>query len=165
MPDVIADTSPIQYLHQVQLLELLFTLYEEISISEAVEKELAEGRNFGVDLPDVRRMSRFHVRGAPLKQPLQFPRSLGEGEREVLAMASASSDSLLIIDDALARLHARQLGLRFTGTLGVLLKAKASNLLVAVRPILDQLEAKGFRLDKKTRAAVLNLALEEDNED
>ena len=53
MPDVISDTSPIQYLHQVKLLDLLFSLYEEISIPEAVEKELADGRNYGIDLPDV----------------------------------------------------------------------------------------------------------------
>jgi uncharacterized protein len=43
VPDVISDTSPIQYLHQVKLLDLLFCLYEEISIPEAVEKDIAEG--------------------------------------------------------------------------------------------------------------------------
>lgn len=165
MPDVISDTSPIQYLHQVKLLDLLFGLYEEISIPEAVEMELAEGRNHGIDLPSVERMSRFHVRNSPLKQTLQLPTSLGKGEREVLALASVSSHSLLLIDDALARYHARQLGLRFTGTLGVLLKAKASDLLGEIRPILDQLEGKGFRLDKKTRAALLKLGQEEESED
>ncbi len=34
MPDVISDTSLIQYLFQVGLLDLLFTLYEEITIPE-----------------------------------------------------------------------------------------------------------------------------------
>jgi len=162
VPDVISDTSPIQYLHQVKLLDLLFSLYEEISIPEAVEKELADCRNYGIDLPDVEKMLHFHVRSAPLT--LQLPTSLGKGEREVLALASAGSDSLLLIDDALARYHARQLGLRFTGTLGVLLKAKASTL-AEIRPILDQLEGQGFRLDKKTRAAVRKLAHEEESED
>ena len=147
----------------MKLLELLFSLYEEISIPEAVEKELAEGRDYRIDLPDVEEMSRFRVRSVPLTQTLQLPTSLGKGEREVLALASTRSDTLLLIDDALARYHARQLGLRFTGTLGVLLKAKASNLLADIRPILDQLEGKGFRLDKKTRAAVLKLAKEEES--
>ena len=44
-------------------------------------------------------------------------------------------------------------------------RAKASTLLAEIRPILDQLEGQGFRLDKKTRAAVLKLAHEEESED
>jgi predicted nucleic acid-binding protein len=62
VPDVFCDTSVIQYLFQVGLLDLLFTLYPEISIPAAVANELAEGRVHGVDLPDVESMSRFTVR-------------------------------------------------------------------------------------------------------
>lgn len=160
MPDVISDTSPIQYLYQVELLDLLFRLYEEITIPEAVENELAKGRNHGIDLPGVKEMSRFKVRAASFEQTVELPTSLGRGEREVLALASVSPDSLLLLDDALARQHARALGLRLTGTLGVLLKAKQSGLLIEIRSVLDKLEAKGFRLEKKTRAAVLKLAQE-----
>lgn len=160
MPDVISDTSPIQYLYQVELLDLLFRLYEAITIPEAVENELAEGRDHGVNLPGVAEMSRFKVRTASFDQTVELPASLGRGERAVLALASVNPGSLLLLDDALARQHARELGLRFTGTLGVLLKAKQSSLLIEIRSILDKLEAKGFRLDKKTRAAVLKLAQE-----
>jgi predicted nucleic acid-binding protein len=105
-------------------------------------------------------MSRFKVRTASFEKTVVLPTSLGRDEREVLALASASQGSLLLLDDALARQHARELGLRFTGTLGVLLKAKQSGLLMEMKSTLDKLEAKGFRLDKKTRAAVLNLARE-----
>ncbi|HEV7796925.1 MAG TPA: DUF3368 domain-containing protein [Pyrinomonadaceae bacterium] len=160
MPDVISDTSPIQYLYQVELLDLLFRLYAEITIPEAVENELAEGRDHGINLPGVAEMSRFKVRTAAPEQTIRFPTSLGKGEGEVLALAFVSPDSLLLLDDALAQQHARQLGITFTGTLGVLLKAKQSGLLVEVRSILDKLDTKGFRLDKKTRAAVLKLAKE-----
>jgi uncharacterized protein len=121
--------------------------------------------NYGVDLPDVERMSAFRVRSASLKETLELPMSLGKGEQEALALAYANSESLLLIDDALARCHARRLGLRFTGTLGVLLKAKASGLPADIQPSLDQLEGKGFRLDKRTRAAVLKLAHEKESEE
>jgi predicted nucleic acid-binding protein len=165
VPDVISDTSPIQYLYQIELLDLLFTLYEEITIPEAVANEFAEGRDHGVNLPGVEEMSRFKVRTSAYEQTGELPASLGRGERAVLALASVSPGSLLLLDDALARRHARKLGLRFTGTLGVLLKAKQSGLLTEVSSILDRLEAKGFRLDKKTRAAVLKLAQETQNKD
>ncbi|MEO7971168.1 MAG: DUF3368 domain-containing protein [bacterium] len=158
MPDVFCDTSVIQYLFQVGLLDLLFTLYQEISIPAAVANELAEGRVHGVDLPDVESMSRFRIRTVPAPQSIQILKSLGSGEREVLTLALTSTDHLVLIDDALARQHARELSLRFTGTLGILLRAKQSGLLVEIRSILDNLERKGFRLDKRTRAAMIKLA-------
>ena len=164
MPDVFCDTSVIQYLFQVGLLDLLFTLYQEISIPAAVANELAGGRAHGVHLPDVEAMSRFRVRTALAPQSIQILKSLGSGEREVLTLALTSADHLVLIDDALARQHARELSLRFTGTLGILLRAKQSGLLVEIRSILDNLERKGFRLDKRTRAAMIKLADEPSGE-
>jgi predicted nucleic acid-binding protein len=158
VPDVFCDTSVIQYLFQVGLLNLLFTLYQEIAIPAAVTNELAEGRAHGVDLPDVESMARFKVLTVPIPQSIQTLKSLGSGEREVLALALTSADHLVLIDDAVARQYARELSLQFTGTLGILLKAKQRGLLVEVQSVLDKLERKGFRLDKKTRAAMIKLA-------
>jgi predicted nucleic acid-binding protein len=39
MPEVIADTSPIQYLYQIGLLDMLNVLYGKIIIPEAVAEE------------------------------------------------------------------------------------------------------------------------------
>jgi predicted nucleic acid-binding protein len=160
VPDVISDTSVVQYFFQVGLLDLLFTLYQEIAIPEAVASELAEGRLHGIDLPDAESMSRFNVLRVSVPQPILGLKSLGRGEREVLALALISPAALVLLDDAVARQHARTLGLRFTGTLGILLKAKQAGLLIEIGSILDKLESKGFRLDKKTRAAMVKLAEE-----
>ena len=64
----------------------------------------------------------------------------------------------MLLDDAVARQHAGRLSLRFTGTLGILIKAKQSGLVIEIASILDKLESKGFRLDQKTHAAVIKLA-------
>jgi predicted nucleic acid-binding protein len=48
MPEVIADTSSIQYLHQTDLLDLLPTLYQRILIPQAVVDELTQGRSQGI---------------------------------------------------------------------------------------------------------------------
>jgi len=53
------------------------------------------------------------------------------------------------------------LGLRVTGTLGVLLHAKRSGLVAAVAPLLDRLGDLRFRLATHTRAAFLRLAGED----
>jgi predicted nucleic acid-binding protein len=66
----------------------------------------------------------------------------------------------VILDDGLARRHAKLLELPFTGTIGVLLKAKQQALLPRIEPILDQLARLGFRLDPVTRKAALELAVE-----
>ncbi|EGJ35396.1 MULTISPECIES: hypothetical protein [Moorena] len=41
MPNVIADTSPIQYLYQTNLLDLLPQLYGSVIVPQAVANELA----------------------------------------------------------------------------------------------------------------------------
>ena len=63
-----------------------------------------------------------------------------------------------VLDDALARQVAETLRLPVTGTLGLLLDAKRLSLIPAVRPLLEQLDALGFRLAPHTRSAVLKLA-------
>lgn len=65
---------------------------------------------------------------------------------------------IVILDDALARRQAEAMGLRLTGTLGVLLDAKRAGLIAAVAPLADELQRLGFRLSGATRQAVLGLA-------
>ena len=85
---------------------------------------------------------------------------LGFGEAEVLSLAMESPGCLVVIDDRLARQYARQLRIRLTGTLGVLLEAKRRKLIPAIRPVIDDLSRLGFRLHPRTHEAVLRLAKE-----
>jgi uncharacterized protein len=48
---VIVDTSPLQYLHQVNGLDLLQKLYSKITVPFAVCEELQVGLLQGVDVP------------------------------------------------------------------------------------------------------------------
>jgi len=89
---------------------------------------------------------------------LRLATDLGSGETAVLALALEITDAVVILDDAMARRHAQVLGLRLTGTLGVLLDAKREGLVTDVAPLLDDLQSLGFRLSGTTRDAVLRLA-------
>ena len=158
MPEVICDVSPIQYLHQAGLLDLLRLRYGAITIPTAVAAELREGTLRGVDLPAFDALDWIRIRQPAGRLLLPIVADLGAGEREVLALCTETPDSLVILDDALARQYARMLNLALTGTLGVLLKAKESGLLPALAPVLERLEQLRFRLDPETRQAVLRLA-------
>jgi predicted nucleic acid-binding protein len=158
LPEVICDTSALQYLYQLDLLWVLEALAKHIVVPPAVVEELAVGRSQGIQLPDPTSLEWVTVRAPAGATVLPLVTDLGPGETEALALALESSDALAILDDGLARQVASMLSIRFRGTLGLLLDAKASGLVSAVEPLLDQLQGLGFRLHSSTREAILDLA-------
>lgn len=158
MREVLSNTSPLQYLYQLDLLDLLPTLYGEVLVPSAVVKEIEAGRSRGVPLPVIESLSWLRIEKVANTALLPLLPDLGAGEREVLALALERSDPLVILDDSFARRFARRLGLSLTGTLGLLLKAKENGRIDLVEPLLDRLEELRFRLDHRTRAHVLSVA-------
>jgi len=158
LSEVICNTSPIQYLYQLGLLELLHKLSSKIIVPPSVVDEIAAGKNMGVSLPDVGTLDWVMIRRPTSESALPLITDLGEGETEVLMLALELRDSVVILDDDLARRVAKSLNIRHTGTLGVLLDAKRAGLIPKIAPLLDQLDALRFRLASHTRAAVLKLA-------
>jgi len=65
---------------------------------------------------------------------------------------------VLIIDDSLARDIARLQLLRYTGTAGVLLKAKQKGLISELKPVLYRLKDAGFYLREKVLIDLLRLS-------
>jgi len=158
MPNVIINTSPMQYLYQINLLSLLPKLYGKIIVPQSVVNELEVGRSLGVALPDINSLNWVSIQQARSQQILPLVTELGAGEREVLALGVEITDSLLVLDDALGRSYANLLGLQLTGTLGIILKGKQQGYLSEVALILEKLNALQFRLSSWTRDAVLKLA-------
>jgi predicted nucleic acid-binding protein len=140
---IVVDTSVVQYLHQLGLLQLLERLWTRVVVPEAVVAELAEGRRRGIDLPDVSTIAWMEVR----RPATEWPADLGAGERQVMALALENEGAVAV-----------RLGLPLTGTLGVLIAAKLDGLLSDLPGLLDHLQALGFRLDAATRAAALSAA-------
>ena len=62
MPVVICNTSPIQYLYQSDMMELLPALAGQVYVPEAVVAELKEGRLRNVLLPALEDLSWLVVR-------------------------------------------------------------------------------------------------------
>ena len=161
MRKVICNTSPVQYLYQLELLHILPSLASAIVIPEGVVEELAAGRASGVSLPDPTKLDWITIRRPASEIALPLVTDLGKGETEVLMLALEHREMIAVLDDGLARRVAESLGLPLTGTLGLLLDAKHAGLIESVAPFLDRLQQLRFRLALNTRNAVLKIANEE----
>ena len=157
---VICNTSPLQYLYQVDLLHLLPTLFGSAQAPPAVAVELDEGRRRGIRLPELAEISWMTVRPVRDRTSLPPGTSLGNGEKEVLALGLETPDHLIVMDDRNARRHAKAVGLETTGTLGTLVLAKERGVIDTIRPILNRLQELQFRVDAGTLKTVLDMAEE-----
>lgn len=80
---------------------------------------------------------------------------LDAGEAEAVLFAQQEQCALIILDERKGRRIARSMGLEVIGILGLLKAAKEQGLIGALRPILDELEQKKFRIGDALREALL----------
>ena len=158
---VVSDSSPLIHLSQIGRLNLLGKLFGELSIPHAVYHEVVlEGRERpgSREVREASWIKVVRVRNEYLKRILQL--LLDEGEAEAIVLALEANASLVLLDDREARLQAKRLGLRVTGTLGILLRAKKLGLIENLREELNKLKETGFRISKSLEEEVLKAANE-----
>lgn len=152
---VVADASPLRYLVLIEEVQLLPALYGSVLIPPAVLRELTERQTPGsvrrwiADRPDWLRVR------APLNSLLDFPATLGSGEREAITLAEEVRPEVLLIDDGAARREARRRNLIIQGTLG-LLGLAARHGLTKLEPAITRLRATNFRASKELIERVLD---------
>jgi predicted nucleic acid-binding protein len=157
--EVICNTSPLQYLFQIDLLEVLREQFDQVLVPEAVAAELDEGRRRNVPLPKLEDLDWVTITSTHDGLPSPV-RGLGKGERAVLALGAHMPQAVLLLDDMRARSYATRHGMNTTGTLGMVLLAKERAMIPSVAAVLSRLERYGFRLSDRTRHAALELARE-----
>lgn len=159
---VVSDTSAISAFILIEKLELLPQLYHRVIVPPAVMAELLllESRyehdlsGLEADWLEVIPISNHDLFN-------QYLTILDIGESEALVLAQELKADLLLIDEMKGRKAAEAAGIAYTGVLGVLLSAKSRNLIVAVRPLLDNLiKNAGFHMSP----ALIRLVLEQANE-
>ena len=140
------------------MLELFPFLYGHVIVPETVVLELKRGQELGCSLPHVEKLAWVTIKQPQHPVLLPLAGGLGADESAVLALAREIPEAIAVLDDKRARHYARLLGVRLTGTLGILLKAKHTGELAALRPVMEQLEKLGFRFHRDTRNAILKLS-------
>jgi predicted nucleic acid-binding protein len=156
----ISDSSPLILYGRLGRLDLLRNVFNEILIPRAVSDEVLAS---GGSLPGAGPVAGAHwinvlpVRHvAPPDDPLW---GLGSGERDaILLVEDLSRKFAVLLDDRPARGVARRRGLLVYGSAGVLILAKESGLIDAVRPELDRLRSAGLYLDERTYGEALSIA-------
>lgn len=150
---VVSDTTAITNLISIEKAGLLRQLYGQVFIPDAV---LAELRVKHLEIPDFIQNRSI----SDLARAEGFISNVVDaGEAEAIVLAEELRADYLLIDEIAGRALARSHGLRVTGLLGVLLRAKEHGLVSAIRPLLDDLQnTAGFWVSGELRDHVLREA-------
>ena len=148
MRKVVSNTTPIISLLKVNKLEVLKELYSEVFIPNEVYLEIEAGKNkeYYVDLTKIEWIKIVKIQN---EKALLFFLDLDKGEAEAIVLANEIDADLIILDETLGRFHAKHIGLKVTGTIGILLKAKENGIIEFIKPILNELIEKEIWLSEK----------------
>jgi len=136
MTVVLCDAGPLMALGKLNRLDLLAGLFGQVQIPRAVYDEvvtqgLVRGAAEALTVRLFWQSQQWPIVDVPeaLLAAYTPPVTLDPGETELLALAQAVADPLLLLDDEVAPPEARRLGLLMYGTLGILVRAHRQGLL------------------------------------
>ena len=144
MPEMISNTSCLIALSNIDMLDILRQMYDAIFITEEVEAEFGEPIPGWIQVIPVQDRKALRI--------LQSNVDLGEAS--TIALAMEREGATMILDDLKARRLALSLEMKFTGTIGVLIKAKRQGLDISMEDCIARLHACGFRLSEAVEAAM-----------
>ena len=147
---IIADTSCFIVLANIQELGLLNKVYGTIITTTEIVTEFEDA------LPDW--VNVVNVKDKHTQQILEI--QIDKGESSAIALALETPDCTIILDDFKARRIAEQLRLSYTGTIGVIIKAKLNGIIPSIKPILEKMKQSDFRLSEEIELIALSLACE-----
>ena len=159
MLKVVSNTTPIISLLKIDKLQILKELYGEIFIPQEVFNEIEAGKNktYYTDLSKIEWIRIMSIRDS---KSLSYFLDLDRGEAEAIVLATECDADLIILDESLGRFHAKHAGLKTTGTIGILLKAKQLGLIPELKPLLSELRAKNVWFSESFIEEILLLAKE-----
>ena len=147
---IISDTSCFIILANIGELELLHTVYGQVLTTIDIATEYGEPLPEWVEIATVADKYR--------QQLLEM--QIDKGESSAIALALETPDSTVILDDYKARKIAEQLGITYTGTIGVIIKAKLKGIIPAIKPFLEKIKQTDFRLSSEIELQALKEANE-----
>jgi len=147
---IISDTSCFIILSKIEELDLLKKVYGQIVTTSDIAEEFGETLPDWVIIENVADKSRQRI----------LELQIDPGESSAIALALEKPKSTLILDDFKARKIAQQLGISFTGTIGVIIKAKLNGTIPSIKPYLEKIKATNFRISAEIELQALKEAKE-----
>lgn len=155
----VVNASPLITLAKVGRLDLLTRGGQQLVVPTQVADEVLAGPE-----RDPARLALEGGFGAPFHSAVIDPEvlgwSLGAGESAVLS-AARSMGAIAILDDQDARTAARSLGVRLTGTLGIVIQSARAGHIASAAQLIRELRDAGLRLDDRAVAGALSHSLGE----
>lgn len=131
---VVSDTTPIISLVKGEQLSILEKLYGKVLVPESVYNELILNdfyRDEVQTIKDCKFLSVHKIQNQNLVDVLKKDVGLDVGEGEALVLYKEQNADLLLMDEHKGRNVAKQMSMRFIGTLGILMLAFDKNLMTA----------------------------------
>ena len=152
--EVISNASPLICLAKANLLHLIPSLFKEISIPGAVEKEILAGPPDDPLRKSYRSLGWLKTVELRTKPSPLLTGDLGPGETEVLELARIKKAAVLL-DDYVARQCAKHIGLKVYGTLGIVLLAYKRGILENVEDAFEKIKKAGLWFSEDLAQALL----------
>jgi len=150
----VADTSPLNYLIQIDEIDLLPALFGHLSLPQAVLQELQHPKTPKRVQEWILHPPEWLAVRTVATTPNPALMRLDLGERETIQLALELNMNTVLIDETEGRRIAESLGLEVRGTLGILERgAKLGR--IDFRSALRKLEQTTFRISPVVRAAFL----------
>jgi predicted nucleic acid-binding protein len=142
MPTV-SNTSPISNLAIIEKLDLLFDQFSQVFIPRSVFEELSRmtnttARNLVLQAVEAGWLVVRHAISADTISLLLA--SLHRGEAEAITLALDIRAELLLMDESDGRRIAREYGVPVRGILGILLRARKTGRVSAIKPYIEMLK-------------------------
>ncbi|MFM8333047.1 MAG: DUF3368 domain-containing protein [Candidatus Methylumidiphilus sp.] len=138
---VVSNTTPIISLASVGHLDILEKLFGKVVIAKAVYDEIKAKPGHGYGQVDCAFIEVRAIQGHMYKDFLLG--QLDAGEAETIILAKEISADFVVIDENLGYRFANSAGLTAIRTLSLLLKAKEKGHISQVKPLLEEMVAKG----------------------
>ena len=138
---VVSNTSPLSNLAIVGRLALLRDQFGSVLVPSAVRRELIQLRHSAATQLLDEAFKDGWLQVTPLLRPVSGHPGAGlhAGEAEALALAVERHADLTLLDEGDARRRATEAGLRISGVLGILLRAKRDGRLPSLREEIGRL--------------------------
>ena len=121
---VVSDTTPLISLLKTGRLDILEKMFGEVRIPDAVFEELTSNPRYSDEAAAIRSypyIDIISVSDTDAVEQVSREDGLDLGESEAIVLTQEISADLLLMDEARGRDVARSMGLRITGTIGILL--------------------------------------------
>lgn len=156
---VVSDATPLIALAKIGHLHILIELFGQVIIPQGVYDEVVTNAPNRPGSAEIATANWIHVQSPTDKTKVAYLRTdLDYGEAEALVLAEELSADWTLLDESKARFAADLIGLRYIGTVGLLLAAKRQGKLNTLRPLLDDLRSKNFHLSNRIYQTVLKQA-------